>query len=288
MSTFTLTRAGSMLATAGLASAAMTLVPAAAMAAADCGAGTEISAGICEVKFDTAGVHTFAAPSGVSKVSAVLVGAGGGSAFGVNNSYAGGGGEVLYIDTVDLSALTDVVVGAGGAAGTPSGSDGGSTTFALVVANGGLAGAPAIGGNSGSGMLGSNFMTVLGAGGGAAEDAVECTGGAGLTASDVASGSSLFPALLGEPEFGIGGGCDLLIGSVGDYNPGHGGDVTSSTSGDDGNDGLVAFRWAGATLPDTGLDVQPWMIGAGVATVAAGALFASGILRTRRQGRHSA
>jgi LPXTG-motif cell wall-anchored protein len=55
----------------------------------------------------------------------------------------------------------------------------------------------------------------------------------------------------------------------------------------DGEDGSVIVRWA-VSLPDTGMNVQPWMIGAGIATVAAGALFASGVLRTRRQGRHSA
>ena len=115
-----------------------------------------------------------------------------------------------------------------------------------------------------------------------------CPGGPGLTASSISTNATLFPDLLGESEYGVGGSGipDLAPGSVGAHAAGHGGDATTATSGDDGNDGAVIIRWG--ALPDTGMSVQPWMIGAGVATVAAGALFASGVLRTRRQGRHSA
>jgi hypothetical protein len=41
-------------------------------------------------------------------------------------------------------------------------------------------------------------------------------------------------------------------------------------------------------LPDTGIHVEPWMIAAGLGLAAAGAVFASGMLRARRRGRHSA
>jgi LPXTG-motif cell wall-anchored protein len=41
-------------------------------------------------------------------------------------------------------------------------------------------------------------------------------------------------------------------------------------------------------LPNTGISVEPWMIGAGLGLAAAGAVFASGMLRARRRGRHSA
>jgi hypothetical protein len=42
-----------------------------------------------------------------------------------------------------------------------------------------------------------------------------------------------------------------------------------------------------SALPDTGIHVEPWMIGAGLGLAAAGAVFASGMLRARRRGRHS-
>lgn len=43
-----------------------------------------------------------------------------------------------------------------------------------------------------------------------------------------------------------------------------------------------------SALPDTGIRDEPWMIGAGLGLAAAGAVFASGMLRARRRGRHSA
>jgi LPXTG-motif cell wall-anchored protein len=43
-----------------------------------------------------------------------------------------------------------------------------------------------------------------------------------------------------------------------------------------------------SALPNTGIRVEPWMIGAGLGLAAAGAVFASGMLRARRRGRHSA
>jgi hypothetical protein len=106
----------------------------------------------------------------------------------------------------------------------------------------------------------------------------------------VASGSSLFPVTAGEAVFGAGGSCsDVSIGSF-TGTAGSGGSVSgdfAAPTAEAGEDGAVIVRWA-ASLPDTGLNVQPWMIGTGVALAAAGAVFASGMLRTRRRGRHSA
>ena len=53
-----------------------------------------------------------------------------------------------------------------------------------------------------------------------------------------------------------------------------------------GSDGAVILRWTPG-LPDTGMNVQPWVIGASVSAVLGGAVLASGALRVRRQGRHS-
>jgi hypothetical protein len=289
MSAITLKAAGSLLASAGVASAAMAMVPGVALAATDCGTGTEVSTGICEKAFTTAGDYTFTAPSGVTKVSAIIVGAGGGAAdFGGGGAYGGGGGEVVFVDSVDSSSTISATVGAGGAiaADPVPGVTGGDSSLGSTVASGGIGASFSQGGDSGSGEIGSTDG-YHGAGGGAVGAAFECTGGEGVTASVVASGSALFPELIGEAVYGTGGSCTGLAPGAFTLTAGSGGSVSGDpVVADAGEDGAVIVRWG--ALPDTGLNVQPWMIGTGVATVAAGAIFASGLLRTRRQGRHSA
>lgn len=291
---------------AGVIAAPLAFATPAAFATLDCGTGTEVSAGICEKAFTTPGDSTFTAPAGVTKLSAIIVGAGGGSVYNADGAYAGGGGEVVYVDSVSTTAAVDITVGAGGE------SDGNVIGFAAAGGTSSLGSDEAAGGFGASavtedaGRSGSGFDSTqgfagwpsggfTGAGGGASANAQDCyfganlttcVGGAGFTASTLATEATLFPALLGEPEFGMGGnGLQLVLTTAGDYAAGHGGDANGGASG---NDGAVILRWAGSALPDTGMNVQPWMIGAGVATVAAGALFASGALRTRRRGRHSA
>ena len=273
--------AGALIAPAAMGSSA-------AFAATECGSGIEVTAGICQQAFTTPGSFTFSAPTGVTKVSAVLVGAGGGASFNVDLGYAGGGGEVLFVDAVEISSPVSFTVGTGGAAGNAAdGSNGTDSALGLDVASGGHGGkGDASGGSSGNGNASYYDGGLSGSGGGAGAAAATCNGGVGLAASAVAAGSSLFPVATGEPVFGAGGTC-VSLGSTPAI-PGNGGNAISVSVGDAGRDGAVYFRWAGAVLPDTGMSVQPWMIGAGIATVAAGALFASGVLRTRRQGRHSA
>jgi hypothetical protein len=91
---------------------------------------------------------------------------------------------------------------------------------------------------------------------------------------------------LGELELGQGGSCQ---GSTppGAAGPGKGGNASAGVVGEAGNDGAVILRWAAASLPDTGINAQPWVIGASVAAVLGGAVLASGALRVRRSGRHS-
>ena len=327
---------------AGVLAAPLAFASTAAFAAADCGTGTEVSAGICEQAFTTAGDSTFTAPSGVTKVSAIIVGAGGGAEYNSDGAYGGGGGEVLFVDNISTTSPVNLTVGAGGAAdpGTDGeadrggasayGSDGaygggggevvfvdsvdasspveltvgegggisadfgdasagGDSSFGSTVAVGGTGGTFTGGGTSGNGNEGSHVDPDLGAGGGAGDATTDCVSGAGLTASEVALGSSLFPATSGEAIFGAGGSCDAITLGSFTGTAGSGGSVSGdfgAATADVGEDGAVIIRWG--ALPDTGMSVQPWMIGAGVATVAAGALFASGVLRTRRQGRHSA
>ncbi len=277
---------------AGVLAAPLAFASTAAFAAADCGTGTEVSAGICEQAFTTAGDSTFTAPSGVTKVSAIIVGAGGGaSAYGSDGAYGGGGGEVVFVDSVDASSPVELTVGEGGGISADFGdaSAGGDSSFGSTVAVGGTGGTFTGGGTSGNGNEGSHVDPDLGAGGGAGDATTDCVSGAGLTASEVALGSSLFPATSGEAIFGAGGSCDAITLGSFTGTAGSGGSVSGdfgAATADVGEDGAVIIRWG--ALPDTGMSVQPWMIGAGVATVAAGALFASGVLRTRRQGRHSA
>jgi LPXTG-motif cell wall-anchored protein len=276
---------------AGLAIAPMAFAATPSFAAADCGEGTEVSAGICEKAYTTAGDYSFAVPASVSKMSAVLVGGGqGGNAEGDVTTfvaYAGGGGGVLFVDSVDVSAPLSITVGSGGAADY---STGGDTSVGSNTAGGG----GVLGSQSGSPqdfggiVVNDNPQFLFGSGGGAGGTPTTCASGAGLTASSAAAGSSLFPALLGEPEFGQGGSCSGIV-LLGAPVAGKGGDVFTdgaSPSAVAGTDGAVILRWSPA-LPDTGMNAQPWMIGAGVATVAAGAVLAAGAVRLRREGRHS-
>jgi hypothetical protein len=278
---------------AGVFAAPLVFVAPAAFAATDCGTGTEVSAGICEQAFTTAGAFTFDAPSGIAKVSAIVVGAGGGAGgYDTAGAYGGGGGDVVFIDSADASSAIAVTVGAGGAIAVSPGAaqDGGDSTFGSTVATGGSGATFDGGGASGSGDAGFNIDIFLGSGGGAGGAATDCVGGAGLTGSASAPGSALFPVTAGEAVFGAGGSCsDVAIGSF-TGTAGSGGSVSgdfAAPTAEAGEDGAVIVRWA-ASLPDTGLNVQPWMIGTGVALAAAGAVFASGMLRTRRRGRHSA
>jgi hypothetical protein len=267
------------------------------LAAADCGEGTEVSAGICEKAYTTAGDYTFTVPASVSKMSAVLVGGGqGGVSLGFV-AYGGGGGGVVFVESVDIAGPISLTVGAGGETAFAFGGD---TTVGANTAGGGGGGVvdpfvPQVIVQSGSPQefLGWHVppasLPGIASGGGAGGTPTDCVGGPGLTASEVAAGSSLFPAVLGEPELGQGGSCSGIT-FASEAGAGKGGDVfgdVSNIQAEAGADGAVILRWAAASLPDTGMNAQPWVIGASVAAVLGGAVLASGALRVRRQGRHS-
>lgn len=294
--TFTrVTRNIALVSGAGLAIAPMAFAAAPSFAATDCGEGTEVATGICEKAFTAAGDYTFAVPSSVSKMSAVLVGGGegggiladGGGPFG---AYAGSGGGVLFVDSVSLSGPIAITVGAGG---DTDFSDGGDTTVGSDLAGGGKYD-NVLGPVSGYPQQFPAFEVETGpplsmySGAGAGGTPSDCSSGPGLTASAAATGSSLFPAVAGEPSYGVGGSCSGVV-LTGIAAAGRGGDVYSdgpNLASDAGVDGAVILRWT-PDLPDTGLSVQPWVIGASVAAVLGGAVLASGALRVRRQGRHS-
>jgi hypothetical protein len=277
---------------AGLAVVPMAFAVTPSLAAADCGEGTEVAAGICEKAFTTAGDYTFAVPASVAKMSAVLVGGGQGGLIepGVL-AYGGGGGGVAFVDSVDISAPITLTVGVGGEFDFAFGGD---TTVGTNTAGGGgsifVDGEdPALAVQSGSPQESPGWVGLgLGSGGGAGGTPTDCVAGPGLTASEVAAGSSLFPAVLGEPVFGEGGSCSG-VNVTSEAGAGKGGDVygdISSIEAAAGADGAVILRWTPG-LADTGMNAQPWVIGASVAAVLGGAVLASGALRVRRQGRHS-
>lgn len=236
--------------------------------AADCGTSTpaasEVSAGICEVQFTTD--STFTAPSGVTKLTALIVGAGGGH---VDNfgSYAGGGGDVVFVSSVDTSGPITIVVGAGTDGSSPQA---GSSVVNSDVAEGGYSGTfdssggTEKGGMSGGGNAGSfaywTGVNFTGAGGGAGGDGSDLAAGAGVTASEAAAGDELWPAVSGEPAYGAGGSPDLAPGALSDT-PGEG---ASNTGPAAGNDGIVILRWAtpAPALAETGLSMANIMLGA--------------------------
>jgi hypothetical protein len=229
-------------------------------------------------------------------MSAVLVGGGlSGLVYGPT-TYGGGGGGVAFVDSVDISGPIAVTVGAGAVfeSSLP-----GDTTVGANTA-GGAGGLFGEDDNfdirdlmiSGSPQESPGWIPMpayVGSGGGAGGAPTDCAAGHGLTASEVAAGSSLFPAVLGEPVFGEGGSCSgVTVASQ--AGAGKGGDVfgeVPNVQAEAGADGAVIFRWAAASLPDTGINAQPWVIGASVAAVLGGAVLASGALRVRRQGRHA-
>jgi hypothetical protein len=287
-----LTRNVPLVSGAGLAVVPMAFAATPSLAAADCGEGTEVSAGICEKAYTTAGDYTFTVPASVSKMSAVLVGGGG---TGLSDpsapmAYGGGGGGVAFVDSVDISGPISISVGSGAefiySPDDPVFVPGEPTTVGANTAGAGGTYPSPISGSPQNLPGWTPELSLVGSGGGAGGTPTTCAGGPGLAASSVAAGSSLFPALLGELELGQGGSCQ---GSTppGAAGPGKGGNASVGVVSDAGNDGAVILRWAAASLPDTGINAQPWVIGASVAAVLGGAVLASGALRVRRQGRHS-
>lgn len=276
----------SMAAGISLIAGPLAFAPVAAFATSNCPttspAATEVSPGVCEVKFTETGNHTFAVPTGVTKVSGLIVGGGGGAYS--NDSYAGGGGDVVYVDEVDLSADISVYVGAGGAGGS-SLSAGEDSSINSDSANGGL---PADGGNGGASGNGHSafyywYCTLAdsshddgGNGGGAGGDAPDnTTGGPGVFASAISGvDATLFPAVSGEIEYGHGGNAcvqTVPVANSGQGGSGYGDGVDAAYK--NGADGVVILRFeiapAKKTLAATGSQ-NGWYSFAGLLLVVAG------------------
>ncbi len=222
---------------------------------ADCTAvdpsATEVLPDICEVQYVEYGDFTFTAPSGVVKLTALIVG-GGGARQTDSGNYAGGGGAVVYVADVDASAPLDITVGIG----AQSSSDAAGTASSVNddIAAGGFTGTTdpnPRGGASGNGNDGG-LLFETGGGGGAGADASGATGGVGLKASALANDTAMWPAVDGEPFYGAGGDVEPAVAGYGEAGWG----ADGSGSRDYGMDGLVVIRWTmkAEQLPATGVD----------------------------------
>jgi hypothetical protein len=167
--------------------------------------------------FTTVGSTTWVVPTGVTSVSALLVGGGGAG----GGNYAGGGGGA---GGVILSAVNV----------TPS------TVYTVIVGNGGIAGSGNVSGGSGSNTVlsatGYFTLTAIGGGGGG-------TGGvAGLSGGSGGGGGS------GGSSNGAGGACTVGQGNTGGAGGGLNGfaSVAGGGGGAGGTGGNGSSRTAGS------------------------------------------
>lgn len=187
--------------TTGLLLGAALLPAGSALAVDGCGSdATLVDTGICEVTFTETPDSAWTPPAGITKLQALLVGAGG--AIGNDNEYGGGGGEVVLVELATTGDV-DVTVGLGGLhAGDVDGTD-------TVVAQGSTIETAAFGENSGRGDVdggasgNGNDGAYYGGGGGAGGAASVGFAGEGVVVSDIASGFDLFAE--DDRCFGAGG-----------------------------------------------------------------------------------
>jgi uncharacterized repeat protein (TIGR02543 family) len=227
--------------------------------------GALVAPGVCELTF-TSGTSTFTPTADMTKLEALLVGAGGSSAVSTATGYAaagGGGGEVKIVDlSGETSALTITVPTPGTTGGVAHGASNDT------VANGGdgtidLVGGAITGGASGNGNAGATTTVGSGAqyagGGGASASPVsQPDGGSGIVVGAIASSGSLFA---GDARCFGGGGAVVFASAAGIANCGGGvgGAPTANTGGGGGaNDdtssyfagasGVVILRWTAADV----------------------------------------
>jgi LPXTG-motif cell wall-anchored protein len=180
--------------------------PSVASAISACPAGvTQVSSNACEIIFR--GFWHYVPPAGITKLDALIVGAGG-RGYSPYFAYGGGGGDVKLVH-LNPSGTVNVTVGSGGTttdgvhhSETDSSVTQGTTT---VTATGGLSGMSTSGGDSGNGNSGewNAFdpspqapVVQVGGGGGAGGPAPHgdtAQGGPGLAVNQIAgAGASLF------------------------------------------------------------------------------------------------
>lgn len=261
---------------------------------ADCGTdlGLDLVAlieGICYVTDMRTGEFVFTAPAGVETLEAILIGGGGGAASDEGTiGYAGGAGEVIFIDELDPAEPIDLYVGRGGAVGQAGEDSILQQGTDIFTADGG----EVI--TSGSGEFGAVSDSDGGLsmnGGGSSGPATATAGGPGYLTSDatlVGANNPLWPEIDGAVEFARGGSVESMreYQQVGDG--GYSLLVNGSRENTPGDDGGVIFAYqvptVGSTssLPPTGIDASNIGMGAG-ALVAGGV--ALGVVAAVRRGR---
>jgi LPXTG-motif cell wall-anchored protein len=260
-------------------------------------AATLISSTVCEIRISATGSYTF--PTSIAKLSAILIGAGGGGEnWGPDFlGYGGDGGALAYVDTVPLGTPVAITVGDGGIAGTydidtntsaPAATPGGATSLDANSATGGQEG------------YSDGSFDGRGAGGTSEGDATGLQLSA-LTGVDPV----LFASGLETTEYSRGGIGYNLGDPVADPptpttaptiagSGGHGLLNTTPFAASAGADGLVILRFAAVdevpvapagpsapTLPDTGFDATPGVIAAGALLAVGGLAFLWGRRRRR-------
>jgi len=254
----------------GLIGVGSIVVPTSATATTpECGTSTSsmtitFASGICQAEFSGNGSSTFTVPSIARSLTAILVGAGGGSSlYQADTGYAGGGGEVNYLDlssSATAGVVFDVEVGAGGASSdTPT--DGGDTSVtvnsATTEVEGGVAG-PFLDMYC---ALNGSFDTYLGQGPGAGGGAIPSNNSGGLC---VSTGPGITPSAgtedsAGNPVPEVFANYSVELGKGGYLvehtatlvqGPGQGGSLKVNLTDrlvilplTAGSDGLVVFRW---------------------------------------------
>jgi hypothetical protein len=272
-----------------------------AFTVADCGATPaggfiDHTDGHCQLGFP-AGEYTWTTPANSSELWGLLIGGGGGASSDLSPSpdsgYAGGGGEVEFVDLTELDAGTelDILTGAGGlstidgsraADGEPSVLTAGSQVW--TVAGG-------VGNDDFSWSWGWCGAGLVGQGpsyfdDGLPEPADEfCGPGApGYIPTEELD----TPGIFSNVTFEIAPGGDVLLDGIGNQVEGSGADVfvdsltQNATTDPKGDDGGIIFRWIPGDLASTGVDAAPLGI------AAAGMLVAGGVgLAIARRARRS-
>lgn len=172
--------------------------------------------------FSATGFHQWTVPSGVSNVSVLLVGGGGGGGDGLGSDGAGGAGagDVIFNSTVAMNgdATLDIWVGAGGTGGT-GGNNGDNGIASNITINSYLINSIGGGGGAGFGNVGSNGAS----GGGGHADSTGTAGGTGtgVNGNDGGAGDG---GSGGSREGGGGGGASAVGENGATGGTGHGGD----------------------------------------------------------------
>ena len=158
------------------------------------------------VSYTTVGTTTWTCPAGVTSVEVLVVGGGGGGAWGnvnADGNGGGGGGGVLYFPAYPVTPGTGytVIVGGGGATGSPvsasRGSPGGNSQFHTQIA---------YGGGGGGSDTGNQDGLSGGSGGGASTSGPGGVGGAGTQFQGFPGGNANSPGGAGPGGGGGGGG----------------------------------------------------------------------------------